>query len=188
MLIELFRQQPTLVAELPTAEGGAPVPAVIVEAQLGRDRGKQWSRPAYLATLRARLRCPVVLLVVCSDAAVARWCAAPIALGHPGLVLSAMAHGAGPEGHAVLDALVSALQTVDVEHAYLEAMMVTLSYRDDTTFVGQYFTRGYTEGRAEGKIEAILTHRTVHRRRPARHLGPSRGHRRRRRRPLRLNA
>ncbi|MDT5029502.1 MAG: hypothetical protein QOE61_5928 [Micromonosporaceae bacterium] len=66
----------------------APVLAVVVEAQLGRDQNKRWSWPVYLATLRARLRCPAVLLVVCVEASTATWCATPIDLGHPGLVLS----------------------------------------------------------------------------------------------------
>jgi hypothetical protein len=91
-----------------------------------------------------------VLLVVCADPAIAAWCATPISLGHPGLVLapvvagpnrvpvvteprqatespeltvlSAIAHG----GHRpkVLDALLAALRTVDHEHANLYADVV----------------------------------------------------------------
>ena len=47
-----------------------PVLAVVIEVQLGRDRGKRWSWPVYVATLRARLRCPTELLVVCAARAV----------------------------------------------------------------------------------------------------------------------
>src|SRR5262249_731225 len=37
--------------------------------------------PAYVANLRARLECPVCLLVVTADDAVARWAAKPVAMG-----------------------------------------------------------------------------------------------------------
>jgi hypothetical protein len=132
-----------VVVVLTTAE--TPVLAVVVEVQLGRDKGKKWSWPVYLSTLRARLRCPAVLLVVCADNATAAWCAVPIELGHPGwtlsplvlgpdrvpvvndadeagrapelAVLSAMAHGADPNRTDVLRALVSALAAVDEERA-----------------------------------------------------------------------
>jgi len=113
----------------------------VVEAQLSWDGTKRWSWPVYLATLRARLRCPAVLLVVCADAKMATWCAAPIDLGHPGwtlsplvlgpdrvpvvtdldearrapelAVLSAMAHGNHPDRFKVLDALFSGFGTLD---------------------------------------------------------------------------
>ncbi|MGQ0779348.1 MAG: hypothetical protein ACT4NY_33865, partial [Pseudonocardiales bacterium] len=131
---------------------GRPVLAVVVEVQLGRDGDKRWSWPVYLATLRARLRCPAVLLVVCVDAATASWCASPIELGHPGLrlvplvlgpdrvpvvtevadavrapelaVLSAMAHGGRPEGSWVLNALLGALEAVDEQRATLYSDVV----------------------------------------------------------------
>jgi hypothetical protein len=35
---------------------------VIVEIQLGRDEDKPYTRPAYIANLRARHRCPACLL------------------------------------------------------------------------------------------------------------------------------
>lgn len=128
-----------------------PVSAVVVEVQLGRDGDKRWSWPVYLATLRARLRCPVVLLVVCVDEAIAGWAATPIELG-PGArvspvvlgpdrvpritdaataaavpelaVLSAMSHGGRPDRLAVLDALLGALQAVDEQRATLYSDVV----------------------------------------------------------------
>ncbi|MEJ7731959.1 MAG: hypothetical protein WKG00_22455, partial [Polyangiaceae bacterium] len=54
-------------------ERGRRVLAAIVEVQLGHDPDKPWTWPLYWATLRARLRCPVVLVVVAVDRAVARW-------------------------------------------------------------------------------------------------------------------
>ena len=131
---------------------GGPVLAVVVEVQMRGDPGKRWTWPVYLTTLRARLHCPAVLLVVCVDAAAARWCAAPIPVGHPGFqliplvlgpdrvpvvtdvveaarapevaVLSAIAHGGRPECAAVLDALVGALGSVDDQLATLSADVV----------------------------------------------------------------
>lgn len=126
-------------------DGDQSVLAVVIEIQLGRDGGKRWSWPVYLATLRSRLRCSVALLVLCSTTRVADWCAAPIDLGHPGwvlrplvvgpdrvpvvtepedaerspelAVLSAMAHGAEHvHGEKVLSALLAGLRNIDDEH------------------------------------------------------------------------
>src|SRR5687768_11336550 len=48
-----------------------PVLGIVVEAQLSRDDDKRFVWPAYVATLRARLRCPVCLLVVTTDESIA---------------------------------------------------------------------------------------------------------------------
>jgi len=60
--------------------------AIIVEVQLSTDADKAHTWPVYVTTLRARLRCPVTLLVIAPDA-VAGWARRPIELGHPGFVL-----------------------------------------------------------------------------------------------------
>ncbi|MDA0567049.1 hypothetical protein LG943_22415 [Streptomonospora sp. S1-112] len=66
-----------------------PVLAIVVEVQLRRDATKHFSWPVYLTTVRARLRCPTVLLVLCpTDATTASWAARPVDLGHPGLTLT----------------------------------------------------------------------------------------------------
>ena len=54
---------------------------VIVEVQLGRDEDKPYAWPAYIANLRSRYRCPVCLLVITVEDAVARWAARSIELG-----------------------------------------------------------------------------------------------------------
>jgi hypothetical protein len=54
---------------------------VIVEVQLGRDEDKPYTWPAYVANLRARHRCPVCLLVITIEEAVARWARKSIELG-----------------------------------------------------------------------------------------------------------
>ena len=78
-----------------------PVLAVVVEIQLSGDDTRHWSWPVYLATLRARLKCPVMLLVVCTTRAMATRYAKPIDLGHPGLVLVPVV--VGPERLPVID-------------------------------------------------------------------------------------
>jgi len=54
---------------------------IVVEVQLSRDDRKQFVWPVYVANLRAQIKCPVCLLVVAGDAAVARWAARPIYIG-----------------------------------------------------------------------------------------------------------
>jgi hypothetical protein len=183
-------------------ESASPVMAVVVEVQRDRDHGKRWSWPVYLTGLRARMRCPAVLLVICVDSAVATWCAKPIDLGHPGwtlrplvlgpevvpvvtdrreaaqapelALLSAMAHGAAPNGHHVLRAMHSAIDAIDDDRAALyadialsvlpevarkklEEMMAlsgTWEYKSD--FARKYFAQGKAEGEAEGEAKAIF--------------------------------
>src|SRR6185503_1656050 len=60
---------------------GAPVLGIVVEVQLSIKDEKRYSWPVYVTGLRARIRCPVCLLVVTADEAVARWAAQPIELG-----------------------------------------------------------------------------------------------------------
>ncbi len=60
---------------------GKPVLGIVVEAQVAADARKRFAWPAYAIGLRARIHCPVCLLVVTHDDAVARWCAKPIDLG-----------------------------------------------------------------------------------------------------------
>jgi len=55
--------------------------AIVVEVQLAEDPRKRFTWPAYAAVLRARLECPVCLLVVTPDEAVARWAARCIQMG-----------------------------------------------------------------------------------------------------------
>ena len=54
-------------------EDRIPVLGIVVEIQLGLDPDKKLVWPLYHASLAAREGCPVVLLVVCPDGAVAAW-------------------------------------------------------------------------------------------------------------------
>ncbi len=79
---------------------GEPVLAVIVEAQRKRDARKRETWPVYVATVHARLHCPVLLLVVCPNASVAAWSAEPIVIFEPGLTLRPIVFGPPPgTGH-----------------------------------------------------------------------------------------
>jgi hypothetical protein len=65
-----------------------PVTGVIVEVQLRTDKDKLLSWPVYVSTLRAKLACAAVLLVIAPNPAVAAWARQPIELGHPGFRLT----------------------------------------------------------------------------------------------------
>ena len=58
-----------------------PVHGIIVEVQLAEDNRKRFAWPAYVANLHARLKCPVSLLVVTADDAVARWARQTVNIG-----------------------------------------------------------------------------------------------------------
>ncbi len=136
---------------------GKPCFAIVVEVQLSRDEDKRKSWPPYLTNLRSRVGCPTALLVVAPEAAVARWCAQPIELGHPGFVLkplvlgpesipvildeqvareapelavlSAMAHGRKEVGASIASAVLAAVAGLDDERVrlYVDLVLGSLS-------------------------------------------------------------
>ncbi|WP_224362645.1 hypothetical protein [Hyalangium versicolor] len=136
---------------------GKPIFAIVVEVQLSRDEDKRKTWPLYLTSLRSRVGCPTALLVVAPDEAVARWCARPINLGHPGFVLqplvagpdvipilvdeqaarkdpelavlSAMAHGHEKVGPSIIQAVLSTAPGLDAERfrLYLDLAVSSLS-------------------------------------------------------------
>jgi hypothetical protein len=59
----------------------SPVFGIVLEVQLSVDERKGFVWPAYVAGLRARLSCPVCLLVVTVDEVVARWASKCVQLG-----------------------------------------------------------------------------------------------------------
>ena len=95
-------QPTTYAADLVVTFGeGRPRAVVIVEVQRRRSKDKRRSWPLYVSHLWARFGCPVFLLVLAPKARVATWCAQPISLGHPGLVLTPLV--AGPESVPRID-------------------------------------------------------------------------------------
>jgi hypothetical protein len=105
----LVRLAPVSIADLSPAEYRADVVfeirdrstgellrAVIVEVQLAPDDDKAYAWPFYIAGMRARLRCPVLLVVVTTKRSVARWAERAIDLdGHGGFVFRP--HVIGPD-------------------------------------------------------------------------------------------
>jgi hypothetical protein len=67
--------------------------ALVVEVQLTRDAKKKLSWPVYVTVLRARFGCPVSLVVLALDDAIARWCARPIAIDPHGSLLCPLVIG-----------------------------------------------------------------------------------------------
>lgn len=61
--------------------------AIVVEVQLRVDARKRFGWPVYVSVARARLGCPVNLVVIALDAATASWCATPIELDDHGSTL-----------------------------------------------------------------------------------------------------
>jgi hypothetical protein len=55
--------------------------ALDIEVQLDQDEAKYWRWPDYLVGTRTKHACPTEMLVVCVDAATAKWAAEPIPLG-----------------------------------------------------------------------------------------------------------
>ena len=60
---------------------GKSVFGIVVEVQLSVDERKRFVWPAYVTNLRARLECPVCLLVVTASESVAKWAAMRVPLG-----------------------------------------------------------------------------------------------------------
>jgi hypothetical protein len=63
--------------------GDRAVFAVIIEAQLRADARKHYAWPAYVSNLYARLKCPLLLVVVCPDEASAIKCGEPVVITDP---------------------------------------------------------------------------------------------------------
>jgi hypothetical protein len=119
--------------------------AIIIESQTSVDEEKPYSWPAYVANLRAKRRCPVYLLVVTRDNAVARWAATPIPLDHRNsytpLVLSPSAIPViTDEAEAAADpelAVLSAIAWGDSPDRRLALQIATAAVRAAATLDGQ---------------------------------------------------
>jgi hypothetical protein len=146
-----------LVLELRDDQGML-VLAIILELQREKDPRKKRSWPMYIAAVFARKQCQTIVLVVTPDVGVATWAAEPIDLGlglsiikplvlGPAIVpevtdpahaeqekelaiLSAVAHGNGPNGLAVVLAALGALGRLDQEHAAVYFQIVYDALRE----------------------------------------------------------
>jgi hypothetical protein len=192
-----------LVLELRDAHG-AVVLSIVLESQRDKAARKKFSWPVYVSVARAERESPSVVLVIAIDAEIAAWAADKIDLGlglgvlqplvlgpailpmvtDPAVaeqevelaVLSAMAHGNGPQGLAVLLAAFQALGRLDHEHAAvyfqiiwnvlrepmqraLEALVMERQTEGKATFppfAQQLIDRGIREGELKGKREGRL--------------------------------
>lgn len=84
---------------------------LVVELQLNIDAEKQYSWPAYVTNLRARIRCPVLLMVITSEKGVARWAARPIERGGDSRIVPLVL---GPENVPAVTDPVEAQQNVEL--------------------------------------------------------------------------
>jgi hypothetical protein len=93
---------------------------------------------------------------------------------HPQLaVLSALAHGDGPDFKAILDAMSAGLDNADLHHrdlyagavlqalpeaarTYLEETMATRDRRFHLNYLQESYEKGQAEGEAKGEAKAIL--------------------------------
>jgi hypothetical protein len=192
-----------LVLELRDANGQL-VLAIVLEAQRDKDPDKKFSWPVYLTVVRAKKRCGTVVLVVAPDADVAAWSAENIDLGlgfgnvkplvlGPAVVpeitdpaeaakatelavLSAVAHGNGPNGLAVFRAALVALERLDREHAAVYFQIIWKGLREPMRqamevvameqqiegealfppFIQRLIDRGKLEGIREGELNGEL--------------------------------
>ncbi|QBS45382.1 hypothetical protein DMB37_40200 [Nocardia sp. CS682] len=130
-----------------------PVFGIVIEVQLKPDKDKCWSWPVYLTTLRARQRCPVLLVVLCPNQHAATHCRQPITvspgfiltpvvlgpadvpvitdpqsvIAHPDLtVLSAIAHRNDPERDAILFTLAETMHCLPARNEYIDVIMAAL--------------------------------------------------------------
>jgi len=144
-----------LVLLLEARAAEAPRAAVVVEVQLSVDADKAWSWPLYLASLRARLRCGVALLVVTTDEAVAEWAARPVEMGHPGFLLAPLV--VGPKAVPLV---------CDEEHAKSDPELAVLSAlvhgRDvqaaEVAMAALNAARNLDEDRAALYVDLVLAH------------------------------
>ena len=151
---------------------GEPVLGIVVEVQLSRDDRKQFVWPVYVASLRARIECPVCLLVVAGDAAVARWAAKPIEMG----------------GNHRLVPWVLGLQGVpeitDLEQARADpelAVLSAIAHGDDAdtaksvqiAFAAELASRGLDTDRAALYFDLIMTSLSEAARRELRTVNPA---------------
>ncbi len=164
-----------LVLEL-RDEKDAVVLSIVLESQRDIDARKKFSWPVYVTVSRAERESQTVLLVIAVDAEVAAWAAEPIDLGlslgsiQPLVlgpktlpvvtdptaaekdvelaILSAMAHGNGPQGLAVLQAAFGALGRLDREHAAVYFQIIWDMLREPMRRALEALVERQTEGKA----------------------------------------
>jgi hypothetical protein len=150
---------------------GVAIRAIVVEVQLGKDPSKRLSWPAYVCVTRACHGCPVDLLVIAPANEVATWCAEPISIGPPSLVLtpvvlrrdaipvvtdpaeaarrlelgmlSILAHGESEHGRSIAGSLLPAIAELDEERGRLYLDLLLNSVNEATRRALEAMMKGY---------------------------------------------
>lgn len=141
--------------------------AIVVEVQRGDEKEeKRYAWPVYLASVRARLRCPAVLLVICPDKRTARWARKPIDMGHPEWTLRPLVVGyddiplvtSAAEGRAMPElAVLSALAHGGKSRKTLVACAEALkSLPNERLKIYHGFLRALLSGAARRNWEAFM--------------------------------
>jgi len=148
------------------------------------DPRKKYAWPVYVAVVRARKQCGAVVHVVAPDAAVAAWAAEEIDLGlgcarvkplvlgpaavpeitDPAVaeqevelaVLSAVAHGNGPNGLAVAQAALVALGRLDHEHAAVYSQIIWKGLRGPVRRALEAWGMNFRQMAAEVKFPPFM--------------------------------
>ncbi|MEV2278949.1 hypothetical protein AB0I72_25520 [Nocardiopsis sp. NPDC049922] len=147
-------------------DGPRHVLAVVVERQNDHAKEKRLSWPAYLVNLHSRLQCPAVLVVLCPTDSLAKWCATPISIGHPGFELSPLT--IGPSDMPVVEtaeqartlpelAMLSARAHGNTDPSTLKAVVEALDATPNRhrVFYYDYVLAGLNEA-ARKELEALM--------------------------------
>ncbi len=143
--------------------------ALIIEIQRSKDPKKRLSWPYYITALRARLDCPVSLLVVAPSEAIAKWCRRPIELGHGGFCLKPYVLGpkevpvlkdkrkARSIELAVLSAVVHGKERQNAKEVAICALEMADQVQDDRLQIIYYnLVLGALSGPLQKAIEAMV--------------------------------
>lgn len=113
------RADTMLRAEFPSGEAG---PVLIVESQTAENKTRRRRWPYYIAFVQDKYECEVLLLVVCSSEATARWARVPIEIGEPGAIcMTVTPLVLGPDNLPAVTTAVEAAQ--DLPFAVLSALV-----------------------------------------------------------------
>jgi hypothetical protein len=124
-----------------TDDDGTPVYGVIVEVQLSENQRKPFVWPAYVVNLRARLECPVCLLVVTAEESIAR--------------VAQMVCRTLDEDRSQLYFDLIMCRLSEAAQRTLRTMKLS-NYEYQSDFAKGYFAQGRAQGAAQGRSELII--------------------------------
>jgi hypothetical protein len=139
---------------------------IVVEVQLSIDRRKRYTWPVYVTSLRAQLRCPVSVVVVTPNEAVARWAAKRVTLGHDNdfaplvvspSVISQMASRMQASGDPELSTLFAIMHNYDRDSRFAMAAVIAALrlLRDVDTDVSKLYSDLLEETMGDAVLEQL---------------------------------